>query len=54
MRIIALVTAFLGGLGPALAMAEGCTHARQQSAEISCAEGQVWDAKEARCVVLDS
>ncbi|WP_284163152.1 hypothetical protein [Frigidibacter sp. SD6-1] len=54
MRTIAVFVALLGGLGPAFALAEGCTHARQQSAEISCAEGQVWDAKEARCVVLDS
>jgi hypothetical protein len=54
MRTIAVIMAILGGLGPAFALAEGCHHGRQQSADISCAEGQVWDAEAARCVILDS
>ncbi len=55
MKTIMLFVALLVmPLGPAFAGPGGCTHSRDQTAEISCAEGTVWDQKSASCITLDS
>jgi hypothetical protein len=49
-RMIAVALALLAGAAPALA--QGCGHDRQ--AQISCAEGQSWDATAQKCVTVGS
>lgn len=44
--------ALAAGLSPALALAQGCDHERR--AQISCAEGQSWDAATRSCVTVGS
>lgn len=54
MKIILLILPLLAGLAPTLALAQdGCQHGQRQT-QLSCAEGQVWDAKAMRCVILGS
>lgn len=51
MKILAVALALLAGLSPAFAQG-GCSHERQ--AQISCAEGQSWDAAAQKCVTVGS
>ena len=53
MKKILMMLPLLAGLAPTLALAQGCPHGQRQ-AQLSCAEGQVWDAKAMRCVILGS
>ncbi|WP_347313079.1 adenylosuccinate lyase [Defluviimonas sp. SAOS-178_SWC] len=52
MKTLLAALALAAGLAPALALAQGCSHERQ--AQISCAEGQSWDAATRSCVTVGS
>ncbi len=52
MKTLFAALAVAAGLTPALALAQGCDHERQ--AQISCAEGQSWDATTRSCVTVGS
>jgi len=54
MKRILLVLAVVAAPVSAVAQAEGCHHGREQQAQTSCAERQVWDNNARRCVVRDS
>lgn len=53
MRFAVLALALMSAAGPAFAGPGGC-HSGEETAQISCAEGQVWDAKSASCIPLQS
>jgi hypothetical protein len=53
MKPLLVATAFAALLAPALAFAQGCDHGSRQ-AQISCADGQNWDAKTGTCVTVGS
>ena len=52
MKTLLAALAVAAGLTPGLALAQGCGHERQ--AQISCAEGQSWDATTRSCVTVGS
>lgn len=53
MKKLILSVTVLSALTPAFAWAQGCNHGRvNQSAQISCADGQAWDAKSKSCIVV--
>lgn len=53
MKKILMILPLLAGLAPTVAVAQGCDHGQRQ-AQLSCAEGQVWDVETKRCVILGS
>lgn len=52
MKTLLAALSLVAGLAPALAAAQGCDHDRQ--AQMSCAQGQAWDADAKRCVTVGS
>jgi hypothetical protein len=55
MKALLAMLAVAATLGPAAALAQGgCDHARQKAAQISCADGQVWDTETRTCVIASS
>ena len=51
-KTLAAALALAASLAPGLALAQGCSHDRQ--ANISCAQGQSWDATLMKCVAVNS
>jgi hypothetical protein len=55
MKLVVLALALGSASLPTFASPLGCNHGtKEQTAQISCADGQVWDAKAESCVTLDS
>lgn len=52
MKTLLAALAVAAGLGPAIAQGDCTGHDRQ--AQISCAEGQAWDAATRTCVTVGS
>ena len=53
MKRFLVILPVLAALAPTLAWGQGCPHGQRQ-AQLSCADGQVWDAKTLRCVIVGS
>lgn len=53
MKPFVAALALIAGLAPAAALAQGCSHGDRQ-AQISCAEGQAWDATTKSCITVGS
>ncbi len=55
MKLVVLAFALASAAMPVFASPMDCNHGvKEQTAQISCADGQVWDAKAESCVTLDS
>lgn len=54
MKALLATIAVAAALGPATAWGQGCDRNRQKAAQISCAEGQVWDQETRTCVAASS
>ncbi|MGB3147934.1 MAG: hypothetical protein WBA91_09295 [Paracoccaceae bacterium] len=50
MKYLILSATILAAATPAFADPSGCHHGAEKSAQISCADGKVWDEKSAICV----
>lgn len=53
MRIALALFVWASALLPATAGPQGCRD-HDETAQISCAAGSIWDAEAARCVTLES
>lgn len=53
MRFSVIALVLMSAASPAFAGPGGC-HSGEETAQMSCAEGLVWDAKSASCIPLQS
>lgn len=53
MKKLMMILPLLAAVVPGVLWAQGCDK-DPRSAQISCTEGQVWDSRALRCVILDS
>ncbi|MCB2134591.1 MAG: hypothetical protein KDE08_01395 [Rhodobacteraceae bacterium] len=54
MKSLLTATVLATLLVPAAAIAQGCEHGSAKHAQISCAQGQTWDADTRSCITVGS
>jgi hypothetical protein len=54
MKYLLLIVTLGSALAPGAILAQGCNHGRDQQAQISCSDGEVWDQKVLACVSVSS
>jgi len=54
MKCLLMIVTLGSALVPGAIFAQGCNHGRDQQAQISCSDGEVWDQKVLACVPVSS